>query len=235
MFCTLIITRYPKYMGVFGFWSMALFRLPLYLNKKIQFFKLMGSGRNGTFDIHPDINQWALLFTADDAATSIPPFIYKYWKFFNCDIKEFLLQPIEGHGLWDKRNVFGNLPKHTAYEGPVAVLTRATIRLSRLKHFWGNVSSVASAMNDATGLIISYGIGEMPWIKQATFSIWQDKNAMKNFAYGLQQHKEVIHKTRSEDWYKEEMFVRFRILSVKGLAGSIGAKMLILQPSYEET
>jgi len=214
---------------------MALFRLPLYINKKIQFFKLMGSGRNGTFDMRPDINQWALLFTADDTATSIPSFIYKYWKFFNCDIKEFLLQPIEGHGLWDKKNVFGNLPKQTAYNGPVAVLTRATIRLSRLEHFWSNVNSVASAMHDAKGLIISYGIGEMPWIKQATFSIWQDKNAMKNFAYSLQQHKEVIHKTRSEDWYKEELFVRFRILSVKGFAGSIGAKMLILQSSYEET
>src|SRR6188768_2195700 len=132
MFCTLIITRYPKYMGAFGFCTMALFRLPLYLNKKIQFFKLMGSGRNGTFDSHPDINQWALLFTADNSMTSIPSFIYKYWRFFNCDIKEFLLQPIEGHGLWDKKNVFGNLPKQTAYEGPIAVLTRATIRLNRL-------------------------------------------------------------------------------------------------------
>ena len=33
-----------------------------------------------------------------------------------------------------------------------------------------------------------------------------------------------------KNWYKEEMFVRFRILSVKGFAESIAAKMLILQP-----
>ncbi len=194
----------------------------------------MGSGKNGTFDIHPDFNQWALLFTAEDAIISTPKFIYKYWNFFHCNIKEFLLQPIEGHGLWDKKKIFGELPKQTNYNGSIAVLTRATIRMNRLKNFWNNVGSVASKMSAAKGLIISYGIGEMPWIRQATFSIWEDKNAMKDFAYSMQKHVDVIQKTRSENWYKEEMFVRFRIISMKGIDKSIAAKMLILQPSYEE-
>jgi hypothetical protein len=216
MYCTLIITRYPKHLGLFGFLSMALFHLPLWLNKKIKFFKLMGSGKNGSFDIHPDLNQWALLFTADDKTTKAPAFLYRYWKFFRCDLKELLLQPIEGHGLWDGKKVFGELPKETMYDGPIAVLTRATIRLSRLKNFWSNVDAVAGITPSAKGLIISYGIGEMPWIKQATFSIWENKAAMKNFAYSLQQHKDVIHKTRSENWYKEEMFVRFRVINTIG-------------------
>jgi len=234
MFCTLIITRYPKYRSLLGFISMALFRLPLYFSKQIKFFKLMGSGKNGSFDIHPDLNQWALLFTAEDAHVKAPAFLYRYWKFFNCAITEILLKPIEGHGLWDKREVFGKLPRQTDYDGVIAILTRATIRLSRLNHFWKNVNGVASKMNDAKGLMISYGIGEVPWIKQATFTIWQNKKSMKNFAYGLQQHKEVIQKTHSEDWYREEMFVRFRVLSVKGLPENVAAKILILQPSYEE-
>lgn len=216
MYCTLIITRYPKHLGLFGFLSMALFRLPLWLNKKIKFFKLMGCGKNGTFDIHPDLNQWALLFTADDKTIKAPAFLYRYWKFFRCDLKELLLQPIEGHGLWDGKKVFGKLPKETMYDEPVAVLTRATIRLSRLKNFWSNVDAVAGITPSAKGLIISYGIGEMPWIKQATFSIWENKAAMKNFAYSLQQHKDVINKTRSENWYKEEMFVRFRVINTIG-------------------
>ena len=93
---------------------------------------------------------------------------------------------------------------------------------------------VIDKMASTRGLLKSYGIGEVPWIKQATFSIWQDKNAMKEFAYGMQQHKEVISRTRKEDWYKEEMFVRFRILDVKGFEKNIAAKMLILQSSYEE-
>jgi hypothetical protein len=226
--------RYPKYLGLFGFFSMALFRLPLYLNKEIKFFKLMGSGKNGAFDIHPDLNQWALLFTAENKYVKAPAFFYEWWKFFHCDIKEFLLQPIEGHGLWDRQKVFGELPKQTNYNGPIAVLTRATIRLSRLKNFWNNVAGVAAKMPAARGLIVSYGIGETPWIKQATFSVWEDKNDMKEFAYNMRQHINVIQKTRSENWYKEEMFVRFCILDVKGFNESIASKMLILQPSYEE-
>lgn len=194
----------------------------------------MGSGKNGTFDKHPDLNQWALLFTAENVDTKAPQFIYSYLNFFSCDIKEFLLQPAEGHGLWDGKKVFGELHKQTNDEEAIAVLTRATIRLNRLKNFWNNVAGVTDKMPSATGLIISYGIGEVPWIKQATFSIWQNKNAMKNFAYSLQQHKEVIHKTRREDWYKEEMFVRFHIVAVKGFHESVAAKMCILQPSYEE-
>jgi hypothetical protein len=50
----------------------------------------------------------------------------------------------------------------------------------------------------------------------------------------MQQHTDVIHKTRNENWYKEEMFVRFRILSAKGFSKNVEAKMLTLQPSYEE-
>lgn len=194
----------------------------------------MGSGKNGTFDIHPDLNQWAILLVTENSSDEAPHFIYSYCKFFHCDIKEFLLQPIEGHGLWDKKKVFGDLPKSTNYDGPVAVLTRATIYLSRLKNFWQSVPAVANKMSSVTGLIISYGIGEVPWIKQATFSIWQNKNAMKEFAYSMQQHKDVIYKTRKEDWYKEEMFIRFRILAVKGFEKNVAAKMLILQSSYEE-
>lgn len=194
----------------------------------------MGSGRNGTFDRHPDLNQWAILFTAESIDVKLPGFIYRYFRSFRCDIKEFLLQPAEGHGTWDRIKVFGELDQKVNDDTVVAVLTRATIKLNRLKNFWGSVDNVAAKMPSAKGLIVSYGIGEVPWIKQATFSIWQNKNVMKDFAYGMQQHKEVIYKTRNENWYKEEMFVRFYILSVKGFPENVAAKMLTLQPAYEE-
>jgi len=71
-------------------------------------------------------------------------------------------------------------------------------------------------MANAKGLISSLGIGEMPWIKQATFSIWQSKAAMKDFAYQMKEHQEVIRKTRAEKWYSEDMFVRFRIIHTIG-------------------
>jgi uncharacterized protein DUF3291 len=234
MFCTLIIARYPKYLGVFGFFSMILFRLPLMLDNKIKFWKLMGSGKNGTFDIKPDLNQWALLYTMAESSTHIPSFIKNYFKFFKCDVKQIIMQPVEGHGLWDGKKVFGELSKQNNYDDVVAVLTRATIRINRLKNFWKNVNAVSDKMQNAPGFILSYGIGEVLWIKQATFSVWQNKESMKAFAYNMQQHVEVIKKTREEKWYKEEMFVRFRILAVKGFDKNVEAKICNLQASYDK-
>ncbi len=206
---------------------MALFRLPLVLDKKISFWKLLGCGKNGTFDIHPDWRQWGLLVVSEQLPAGLhesikqkaflhQPFITAWWKFFRCEQFSLLLKPIEGHGTWDGKEVFGPLAKQTGHEGITAVLTRATIRLNKLRNFWKNVDSVAVQMNAAEGFITSFGIGEMPWIKQATFSVWQSKSDMKDFAYKMQQHAEVIRKTRKEDWYSEDMFVRFIPLACKG-------------------
>lgn len=39
---------------------------------------------------------------------------------------------------------------------------------------------------------------------------------MKAFAYGSNEHAEVIRKTRKLDWYSEELFARFRLISGSG-------------------
>jgi len=233
MIATLTILRYRKRFIPFALLSMALFRLPLWLNKKISFYKLLGCGKNGTFDKHPDWQQWGVLAVGSselvvgskESAAGDSKSLYKrlYGSFignwislFGCEAWTIFLEPIEGHGTWDGKKPFGELPFQTEYDGKIAVLTRATIRLSRLKNFWANVNSVASQMANAEGFISSLGIGEMPRIKQATFSIWENKTTMKAFAYQMREHQEVIRKTREEKWYSEDMFVRFRIIKTVG-------------------
>ncbi len=188
----------------------------------------MGSGKNGSFSMIPDIRQWSILVVMQEESVrnlidintpnklinnSLGKFISTWNSLFKTQIHAFLLEPMEGHGAWNGRQPFGNLDRKAAsWEGPVAVLTRATIRYSVLKAFWQNVDAVARQMATADGFITSYGVGEMPLLKQATFSIWKSKQAMINFAYSLPMHKEVIRKTRLEKWYSEDMYVRFRIL-----------------------
>tara|TARA_R110002126_G_scaffold291568_2_gene453700 strand:+ start:138 stop:800 length:663 start_codon:yes stop_codon:yes gene_type:complete len=211
---TLLIVKYKPIFAPFGFISMALFRIPLFFNKKLHFFKLMGTGKNGTFDKVPDLSQWSILVTYSDnlpLEAQFGSFILKWFDLFCKKQTIYLLQPIEGHGLWDKKKVFGDLPATTEYEGEIAVLTRATIRLRKLRYFWQNVAPIASQMSTAEGFITSYGVGEIPWIKQATFSIWESKAMMKKFAYRMPEHKAVIQKTRKQDWYSEDMFTRFVI------------------------
>jgi hypothetical protein len=71
-------------------------------------------------------------------------------------------------------------------------------------------------MAGAPGFITSVGIGEIPWVKQATFSVWQSKEQMQQFAYGRKEHSDVIKTTRRDKWYSEDMFVRFSIVSTQG-------------------
>jgi hypothetical protein len=217
MIATLSIVRYPVFLGWAGFLSMAFFRLPLWLNPKIKFYKLMGCGRNGTFDKTPDWRQWALLTISHDSAAGFRPMlIKKWWAFFKVEIWELELSPIEGHGTWDGKEVFGPLPKQSNYEGPIGILTRATIRPSQLGRFWSHVDAIAKQMSAANGFVTSVGIGEVPWIKQATFSIWESKENMRAFAYKMKEHAEVVKKTHQEKWYSEDMFVRFKPLKSTG-------------------
>lgn len=218
---TLTIIRYPKRYAGFALLAMAVHRFPFWLSKTNTFFKLMGCGKNGTFDKNPDWQQWGILsvsrqslalehLTAENIIEQLyGSFIGNWVRFFNCETWTIFLAPIEGHGRWDGKQPFGELAKNSSYEGPVAILTRATIRISKLTAFWKNVNGVAMQMAGAEGLITSIGIGETPFIKQATFSIWQSKAAMKQFAYQMHQHTAVIQKTRKENWYSEDMFVRF--------------------------
>ena len=58
-------------------------------------------------------------------------------------------------------------------------------------------------------MIYTKGIGEVPVVQMATFSLWKNFNAVKEYAYKSKQHKEAIRKTRKNNWYKEELFSRF--------------------------
>ena len=230
MLVSLTIIRYPKLFIPLAFFAMALHRFSLWFNKKISFYKLMGCGRNGKFDRQPDLQQWAIL-SAYPSMIGEPEdknllknlyggFISGWFHFFNCETFTILLSPTEGHGLWDGKKVFeqsnNNTREPCTGNEVVAVLTRATIRLSKLKYFWQHVAPVAAKMKTAKGFVMSFGIGEIPWIKQATFSIWESTAFMKAFAYGMQEHVDVIKKTRQEKWYMEDMFVRFKVIKCVG-------------------
>ncbi|RYD69338.1 MAG: DUF3291 domain-containing protein [Sphingobacteriales bacterium] len=199
---------------------MAVHHLPLLFNKNISFYKLMGSGKNGTFDKTPDWQQWSILCVSHKLIANDKPvygsFIKNWYRFFGCELFTMILEPTEGHGTWDGKKAFGELKPKSDYDGRIAVLTRATIRINKLKYFWQNVAPVAKKMSTANGFIFSAGIGEVPWIKQATFSVWKNKESMLAFAYGMKEHAEVIQKTRKQKWYSEDMFTRFKIIGNDG-------------------
>lgn len=219
---SLTIIRYPKKYIFFALCAMAIHHLPLLFNKKIRFRKLLGCGKGGGFSKTPDWQQWAILTVRDEAMLPgtqqdllkvlYGKFIAGWYRCFQCETHTFLLVPVSGHGSWDGQQPFGPIPHTTNYSGKVAVLTRATIRLNSLSRFWAHVKGASDLLHTANGLLYTVSIGELPFIKQATFSIWNSVEDMKAFAYQT-RHKEVIKKTHEEKWYSEELFVRFRIVA----------------------
>ncbi|MFC7668769.1 hypothetical protein ACFQT0_16385 [Hymenobacter humi] len=127
------------------------------------------------------------------------------------------LAPLKSQGLWDGKTPFdypADAP--TAAVGPVAVLTRASIRLRKTPRFWQYVEPTSAALAQAGGVRAAIGLGELPLVRQATFSVWESAQAMQQYAYRDVRHREVIQLTRSENWYAEELFARFQVLGSTG-------------------
>jgi hypothetical protein len=69
-------------------------------------------------------------------------------------------------------------------------------------------------MSGAEGVLHRIGIGEYPLFMQATFSIWTDKEKLMDAAYKNTAHAEAVRLTRARNWYAEEMFTQFEVLSM---------------------
>lgn len=182
------------------------------------FWKLLGSGRGG-FSLRPDLSRYALLAVWESTAHAQQFFeesaLSLAYQHQSVEQWTVWLAPFRSHGQWSGINPFaGPTPIETA-SGPVAVLTRAAIRWSKLPHFWLSVPAVSRALECASGLRASIGVGELPFVRQATFSLWQSEDEMLAYAY-QQKHRDVIRRTRRERWYREELFARFTPLAAEG-------------------
>jgi hypothetical protein len=213
MIVSLTIVRYKKRLIPFALLAMAIHRLPLLLQKGCSFRKLLGTGRNGQMSLKPDWQQWAILATwesrKDFDGFYHDSFISGWWRAFKCEKWTLLCEPIQSHGKWRGKEPFGSqvMPKH--HQGPIVVLTRATIRYSKFWRFWKSVNAVTSQLYKSKGYIMSVGIGEL-YSLPATFSVWESVEDMKSYAYAGGEHADVIKRARNENWLSEELFARFK-------------------------
>lgn len=184
------------------------------------FFKLLGSGHGRGFSIKPNLRRYGLMCTweseaAADAFLQHSSLIQEY-RWHTDEIWTTKLLPYQSHGQWDGREPFAPPLAESYSGGPIAVLTRASINWRALLGFWRFVPQTSTALDTAEGLICSIGLGELPLVRQATFSVWESAEAMKKYAYKNPLHQEVMRRTRSENWYSEELFARFKPTSSQG-------------------
>ena len=188
----------------------------------LQFFKLAGSGAANGFGLWPNLHRYGLLAVWDSAETAATFFaehpLWQEYRERSAEIWTLDLLPLKSHGLWDGVQPFDYLTPGTVVpdNAPVAVLTRASIRWQKTWRFWQYVAPTSAALARADGVRVAIGLGELPIIRQATFSVWESTQKMQQYAYRDATHRDVIKLTRQENWYGEELFARFQVLRSEG-------------------
>ena len=187
----------------------------------LRFFKLLGSGAANGFGLWPNLDRYGLLAVWESAAVATAFFgqhpLWAGYERRSLETWTLQLAPLKSQGLWDGKNPFDYLPEILPGDtAPVAVLTRASIRWRKTPRFWQFVEPTSAALARAVGVRAAIGLGELPVVRQATFSVWESAEAMRQFAYRDARHREVIQLTHRENWYAEELFARFRVLSSAG-------------------
>ena len=202
----------------FAIFHMALDRLVLKRNKRVTFFKSLGSGKGETFTPKDaDAKRWGLLVVIDSTevdAFDASPLISSWRKISTAEYRA-VLQPISSHGMWSKHKPFDE-NQISNWQGPIAAITRARIKWSMNSKFWRAVPPVTVSLKAAPGLKSAIGIGEAPIGLQGTFSRWESGAVLREFAYKGPAHIKAIKATKDLDWYAEELFARFAILEEHG-------------------
>jgi spheroidene monooxygenase len=186
-------------------------------------WKLCGSGVGEGFTPRPNTAVWAILATWDDEtaarqgiATGAP---FVRWRDRATEHWTLFMQASSARGAWS-----GTAPfrvEDTAQTGPIAALTRATVKPSVALKFWQHVPDISDVIGADPNVAFKIGIGEVPWLHQVTFSIWPDADSMAAFARRDGPHARAIKAVRDGNWFREELYARFRIL---GDTGSWGGK-----------
>ena len=194
----------------------------------LRFARLLGTGR-GAAAMGADLARTAM-FAVWDGPAALAAFEDGWFadraariRARGGEVYGVRLALLSGRGRWGGRDVLdlirpgrpgtpsatgGDPPGPARPGGPVAVLTRATVRPSRWHRFRGSRPPVSRELAQAPGLRAAVGVGEAPVGLQATFSIWSDAAAVAAFARSP-EHRAVVRRTRDEGWYGEELFARF--------------------------
>lgn len=188
------------------------------------FAKVMGSGQGGGFSLRPSASHQGVLASFDtwDHASD---FMRGPWvKAVRERAKEswvgiFSVQSARGE--WDQQA--WNPTTDAAVQGcptvastALGVLTRASIRPAKAMAFWRYAPAAQSDLDRADGCQLAMGLGEAPLLRQCTFSVWRDAQAMRDYAHH-QAHQQAIQAAYKHQFFSESLFVHFRPLYMQGV------------------
>lgn len=182
------------------------------------FCKILGSGINGGFSTKPSLTKQGFFCVFDTKENAeifqqSSPIVKAYHSHAN----EFFMATLYAYssrGSWS-----GFALDHVSpppINGPIASLTRASIRPLKAMQFWEKAKPAEAAIKEASGSILTAGLGEAPYLRQATFTIWENLKSIDEYAQSG-AHLSAIKAAYGENYFSESMFTRFKVVSASGV------------------
>lgn len=177
----------------------------------LRFWRLLGTGRGDDTGPSVDVRRTAL-FAVWETPEALDEFLTgsalaRRWdqaeEYWHCRLRR-----LGGHGRWRGVDPLEGMVQGDA-SGQIAIITRADVRWRSWRAFGAAGPPVSHELAAAPGLRAVVGIGEAPIGRLGTFSVWDSVEAARNFALTGPEHREVVRRTRAENWYAEELFARF--------------------------
>jgi hypothetical protein len=183
----------------------------------LRFAKLLGSGFEGGFGLRPSGSRQGLfaVFSNLRAAEEFVAHseLSATYRQRSGELCIALLRAWSCRGSWDGTGLA--VSATTPVQGPVAALTRASIALRKAPSFWSYAPAAQTALEAAPGVQLAVGLGEAPFLRQATFSVWDSVAAMDAYARGG-AHQKAIEAAARQHFFTESMFARFVPLRIHG-------------------
>ncbi|MDD9709298.1 spheroidene monooxygenase [Seohaeicola sp. SP36] len=184
----------------------------------IGFWKLCGSGTGEGFTPLPNTAVYAILATWPDEETArrqtAEADIFGRYRRRAAEDWTVFLTATSARGVWSGVEPFTVTEAPCA--GPLAALTRATVKPSIAMKFWRKVPDISAMIGSDRNVAFKIGIGEVPLLHQVTFSIWPNTDSMADFARKDGPHAQAIRAVREGNWFREELYARFRVLGDAG-------------------
>ena len=217
--CTMTFFRFKSRVNKhWAFSQVVKAREPLSKTDGLQFFKLFGLGGGHGYSLKTKFDKYGFLGVWEDRAHAERFFngtLFEEYQSRSVEIYTIFMQPLSSRGTWSGFSDWRPSPERMEGNDLVCVLTRATLKPKYIFRFFRQIAKVVRDHKERKGLILTQGFSELPLIEQATFSIWENEEVMKDFAY-RSAHHEVIRMTRKHKGFREEMYTRMQPVETRG-------------------
>jgi len=147
-------------------------RLSMPKTPDIGFWKLCGSGSGEGFSLGPNTSVYAILATWPDLETArqrtaTAP-TYQRYRAKAAEDWTVFLGTTSVRGQWSGQSPF--YAETEPQSGPLAALTRATVKPKAAIKFWNRVPDISDVIGANTDVLFKIGIGEAPLMQQVPLS-----------------------------------------------------------------